>query len=161
MNQILAAYLAKSKVLFFFAIKVSSKACSVVSTQSARQYEDKFRQHYNNFTVANLREPNRFGQDCYDATWILALALNNTLTGMVLMQLWFLHIECNSILNVIYCLDLKENSTLNSRAAAEAGVDGEFKLENFTYTTSTILETLSGHLSRTNFSGITVRQRTA
>ena len=83
MNQILAAYLAKSKVLFFFAIKVSFKACSVVSTQSARQYEDKFRQHYNSFTVANLGEPNRFGQNCYDATWILALALNNTLTGMV------------------------------------------------------------------------------
>ena len=54
--------------------------------------------------------------------------------------------------------DLKENSPLNSRAAAEAGVNGEFKLEDFTYTTSTILETLSGHLSRTNFSGITVRR---
>ena len=52
--------------------------------QSARQYEDKFRQHYDSFTVANLGEPNRFGQDCYDAAWILALALNNTLTGMVL-----------------------------------------------------------------------------
>ena len=50
---------------------------------------------------------------------------------------------------------------MNSRAAAEAGVDGEFKLEDFTYTTSTILEALSGHLSRTNFSGITVRQRIA
>ena len=77
------------------------------------------------------------------------------------MQLWFLHIECNHILDVIYCLDLKENSTLNSRAAAEAGVDGEFKLEDFTYATSTILEALSGHLSRSNFSGISVRQRIA
>ena len=55
-----------------------------VSPQSARQYEDKFRQHYDNFSVANLGEPNRFGQDCYDAPWILALALNNTLTGIVL-----------------------------------------------------------------------------
>ena len=54
-----------------------------VSTQSARQYEDKFDQHYDNFSVADLGEPNRFGQDCYDATWILALALNNTLTGMM------------------------------------------------------------------------------
>ena len=44
---------------------------------------------------------------------------------------------------------------------AEAGIGGEFKLEDFNYTTPTILETLSGHLSRTNFSGITVRQRTA
>ena len=52
--------------------------------QSARQYEAAFRQHYDSFTVANLGEPNRFGQDCYDAAWILALALNNTLTGMVL-----------------------------------------------------------------------------
>ena len=56
--------------------------------QSARQYEAAFTQHYNNFTVAKLGEPNRFGQDCYDAAWILALALNNTLTGMVLMQLF-------------------------------------------------------------------------
>ena len=60
--------------------------------------------------------------------------------------------------NILNCLDLRENLPLNSRAAAEAGIDGEFKLEDFTYTTSTILETLSGHLSRTNFSGITVRQ---
>ena len=71
------------------------------------------------------------------------------------MWLW----EVRHHFTVFNCLDLKENSTLNSRAAAEAGVDGEFKLENFTYTTSTILEALSGHLSRTNFSGITVRQR--
>ena len=54
-----------------------------VSTQSARQYQDKFRQHYDNFSVANLGEPNRFCQNCYDTTWILALALNNTLTGMM------------------------------------------------------------------------------
>ena len=68
------------KVLIF----VGGLKITVVSTQSARQYEDKFRQHYDNFVVANLRGPNRAGQDCYDATWILALALNNTLTGMVL-----------------------------------------------------------------------------
>ena len=53
-------------------------------SQTARQYEEAFRQHYDSFTVANLGEPNRVGQNCYDATWILALALNNTLTGMVL-----------------------------------------------------------------------------
>jgi len=76
---------------------------------------------------------------------------------MLLLWLW----EVRHHFTVFNCLDLKENSTLNSRAAAEAGVDGEFKLENFTYTTSTILELLSGHLSRTNFSGITVRQRIA
>jgi len=46
---------------------------------------------------------------------------------------------------------------LNSRAAEEAGIDGEFKLENFTYTTPTVLEVLDGHLRNTNFSGITVR----
>ena len=68
---------------------------AVVSLQSARQYEEAFRQHYNNFSVANLGEPNRAGQDCYDATWILAVALNNTLTGMVLMQL--IVITCCSV----------------------------------------------------------------
>ena len=66
-------------------------------------------------------------------------------------------VEVRQHFTILNCLDLKENSTLNSRAAAEADVDGEFKLENFMYTTSTILEALSGHLSRTNFSGITVR----
>ena len=60
-----------------------SYTCTNVSTQSARQYEAAFRQHYDNFAVADLGEPNRFGQDCYDATWILALALNNTLTGNI------------------------------------------------------------------------------
>jgi len=52
---------------------------------------------------------------------------------------------------------LRENSSLNSRVAEEAGIDGEFKLENFTYSTPSILEVLDGHLRNTNFSGITVR----
>ena len=104
MNQILAAYLAKSKSFCILSIKKSSKACSVVSTQSARQYEDKFRQHYDSFTVANLGDPNRFGQNCYDATWILALALNDTLTGMVLYAVMVptyrvqLHTRCHLLL---------------------------------------------------------------
>ena len=72
-----------AKSQFFLQLKSHPRRI-VVSPQSARQYEAAFRQHYDNFAAANLGEPNRFGQDCYDATWILALALNNTLTGMVL-----------------------------------------------------------------------------
>ena len=49
------------------------------------------------------------------------------------------------------------NSTLNSRAEAEAGIIGEFKLENFTYNSVSILKVFSGHLSNTDFLGITVR----
>jgi len=49
------------------------------------------------------------------------------------------------------------NPTLNSRAAAEAGITGEFKLENFTYNSVSILKILSDHLSNTDFLGITVR----
>lgn len=49
------------------------------------------------------------------------------------------------------------NSTLNSRAAEEAGIAGEFRLENFTYTSASILNLLSGHLNNTDFLGITVR----
>jgi len=49
------------------------------------------------------------------------------------------------------------NSTLNSRAAEEADIAGEFRLENFTYTSASILNLLSGHLSNTDFLGITVR----
>jgi len=41
-----------------------------------------FDRHLQTFTAAQLGEPLEYGQACYDATWILALALNNTLTGM-------------------------------------------------------------------------------
>jgi len=51
-----------------------------------------------------------------------------------------------------------QNSTLNSIAAAEANIDGEFGLENFTYNNTSILKVLSHHLSNTDFLGITVRQ---
>ena len=50
---------------------------------------------------------------------------------------------------------------MNSRVAEEAGIDGEFKLENFTYSTPSILEVLDGHLRNTNFSGITVSKMLA
>jgi len=50
-----------------------------------------------------------------------------------------------------------QNSTLNSRAAAEANIDGEFGLEDFTYNNTSILQVLSHHLNNTDFLGITVR----
>ena len=59
----------------------------VNSLQNGSQYQERFDVHYNNFVRdfdVDLGPPNRFGQDCYDATWILALALNNTITGTVL-----------------------------------------------------------------------------
>ena len=59
---------------------------------------------------------------------------------------------------IAYHPDLAQNSTLNSRAAAEANIGGTFGLENFTYNNTSILKTLSGHLNRTDFLGITVRQ---
>ena len=58
----------------------------------------------------------------------------------------------------LYHSDLMQNSALNSRAAAEAGIAGEFGLEDFTYNNTSILEVLSHHLSTTDFLGITVRQ---
>ena len=53
------------------------------SLQDGYKYQAAFDEHFHNFTDADLGPPNLFGQACYDATWILALALNNTLTGMV------------------------------------------------------------------------------
>jgi len=46
----------------------------------------------------------------------------------------------------------------NSRAAAEANIDGEFGLEDFTYNNTSILKVLSHHFNHTDFLGITVRQ---
>ena len=51
-----------------------------------------------------------------------------------------------------------QNSTLNSRAAAEAKLDGDFKLQHFTYNNPSILEVLDFHLRNTDFLGISVRQ---
>jgi len=58
--------------------------CIVNSMQNGYQYQAAFDEHYRNFPASLLGPPNRFGQDCYDAAWILALALNNTLTGKTL-----------------------------------------------------------------------------
>jgi len=52
------------------------------SPQNGHQYQAAFDKHLQNFTAAQLGDPLEYGQACYDATWILALALNNTLTGM-------------------------------------------------------------------------------
>ena len=50
-----------------------------------------------------------------------------------------------------------QNSTLNSRAAAEASIDGDFKLQHFTYNNTSILDILDHYLSETDFLGISVR----
>ena len=43
----------------------------------------KFKEHHDNFRLGELTLPaeNPFGQSCYDATWILSLALNQTITS--------------------------------------------------------------------------------
>ena len=76
------------------------------------------------------------------------------------MTLYILDVEmpANSWKRFLYHSDLMRNSALNSRAAAEAGIDGEFGLEDFTYNNTSILKVLSHHLSNTDFLGITVRQ---
>ena len=51
-----------------------------------------------------------------------------------------------------------QNSTLNSRAAAEANIDRDFKLQHFTYNNTSILDILDHYLSETDFLGISVRQ---
>ena len=43
----------------------------------------KFQEHHDNFKLGNLTLPaeNPLGQSCYDATWILSLALNRTIAS--------------------------------------------------------------------------------
>ena len=48
--------------------------------QNGTIFRKKFEEHYaGNEKV--LGAVNAFGQDCYDAIWILALALNKTMNG--------------------------------------------------------------------------------
>lgn len=75
------------------------------SPQNGHQYQAAFDKHVQNFTAAQLGDPLEYGQACYDATWILALALNNTLTGMHNMiphtqYIWSINKTCYSTL---YC----------------------------------------------------------
>ena len=58
---------------------------------------------------------------------------------------------------IVYHSDLKQNSALNSRAAAEAKKVGDFGLEDFTYNNTSILKVLDSHLRNTDFLGISVR----
>jgi len=51
-----------------------------------------------------------------------------------------------------------QNSTLNSAAAAEANIGGIFGLEDFTYNNTSVLKVLSGHINKTDFLGLSVRQ---
>jgi len=51
-----------------------------------------------------------------------------------------------------------QNSTLNSAAAAEANIGGIFGLEDFTYNNTSVLKVLSGHINKTDFIGLSVRQ---
>jgi len=76
------------------------------------------------------------------------------------VTLYILDVEmpANSWKQFLYHSDLMRNSALNTRAAAEAGIDGEFGLEDFTYNNTSILKVLSHHLSNADFLGITVRQ---
>jgi len=57
---------------------------------------------------------------------------------------------------IVYHSDLVQNSALNSRAAAEAKIDGDFGLEHFAYNVTSILGVLDFHLSNTDFLGISV-----
>ena len=52
--------------------------------------------------------------------------------------------------------DLINNSSLNARAASEAEIERNFKLEDFTYNNTSILKVLSRHLANTDFHGISV-----
>ena len=54
--------------------------------QTGREYQPRYDAHFANFTAEfdNDIPNNTYGQHCYDATWILALALNRTMAGNTL-----------------------------------------------------------------------------
>lgn len=56
----------------------------------------------------------------------------------------------------ILLTDIENNSELNGKAREEAGLTSSFRIENFTYNNSAIVEVLFNHLERTQFQGITV-----
>ena len=49
--------------------------------QDGHTFRRRFAEHFRNFEAVNLPADNPLGPSCYDATWILALALNKTIKG--------------------------------------------------------------------------------
>ena len=89
---------------------------------------------------------------CYEATFVLALALQHTYDGKLTIG--------NLKKDVTrYSTDIETNQTLNMEAGREAGLsEGEtFTLANFSYSNSVIVQRMFHYLSTNDFIGITVR----
>ena len=54
---------------------------NVIMMQNGYRYKEEFNRHYQDYNVTTLAPESPFGQACYDAIWILTLALNNTING--------------------------------------------------------------------------------
>ena len=53
-------------------------------SQNGSEYEDAYTAHRNSSPLnLDRNETNRYAQQCHDATWALAFALNRTITGKI------------------------------------------------------------------------------
>ena len=146
--------------------------------QTGGQYLDE-EQSYLGVPPLYLKQFN-YSQYCYDATWTLAYALNQTINGNVYavicvcvsewervcpcavdVAFWFYFKSfCSGrqLFHLYFTAELEENSALNSKVWDAAGLrgNGTFPLDHFSYNNSALLNVIFQHVQRTNFSGITV-----
>ena len=95
-------------------------------------------------------------EQCFDAVWAFAIALNKTMQGKPIFLLIFLLLLTSFV--QIYILDLETDPDFNDQAKEDANIteNRPFQLEDFTYSNGAFLERMFSYLSATNFSGITV-----
>lgn len=121
--------------------------------QTGAEYFEEEKEHLNRepFNLTNIE----YAQYCYDATWTLAYALDQTIKGLD-SSIPCLCLFCPFI--SIIEVDSRINHTLNQRLveAYGLGVNRTFKLEDFTYQSDSLTNLIFRKVEETSFSGITV-----
>ena len=94
-----------------------------------------------------------YGQTCYDATWALAYALNDTLTGEICCCADTMPIHTTYLTLMIDC-QTRGKSVEDCSVGAATG--DTFGLQQFQYNNFRVPQKVKGHMEETDFNGITV-----
>ena len=114
--------------------------------QSGGDYRELYKRHLNESQLKDRCRENlpfdNYSQPCYDATWTLAFALNETINGMLISSFFSYTIIIVSPYMIFETEDSQLGITLG--------------LHNFTYDDNSLRDTLFQHLNRTDFKGLAV-----
>ena len=124
-----------------------------------------------------------YSQQCYDATWTLALALNESITSELFSTFSIkftlyvismpINVPCPTVLVLATTTIMHASMHNNYYCIFHAGINSDTKLQqqlvefnggqefnglqHFTYNNSKFVNLLYGHLNNTEFEGISVR----